>query len=546
MPRMTGGKAVVEALKREGTEYIWGIPGIQIMKIYDALHGQRDITPITVRHEQTAVYMADGYARVKGRPGVALVVPGPGVQNASAALGTAYACSSPVLLIAGQVESYNVGKDKGSLHEINDQLDVVRPVTKWCQRVMEGKKIPAAIHEAMRQMAVGRSRPTYVEIPWDVVAREDEIDFPKQENFPRLRPGREEVRKAAEMLRSAKRPMIWAGGGAVLGDASAELIQIAEKLGAPVATTAEGKGAIPEDHPLSLGGAYYGFGAVRWARKRADVILAVGTRLTWQMWPGTAPEPPQKLIHLDADPAVPGKNFPAEVAIVADAKEGLRALLDELQGAEISGDGWPPAELGQFREEHRDWLRRRAPLQSELIAIIRRVAGAEAILVSGITNLGYWCNLAYPVFRPRTYLTSSYFATLGYAFPTALGAKMAAPSRPVVCLTGDGGFLYACGELATAVQYGINLVALVFNDGALGSTKSDQQRNYQGRIVGTNLHNPDFPKLAESFGAIGMKTNPEGLEKALGEALEAKQPVVIEVSIPTLTPPFQLSPVDDL
>ena len=498
-----------------------------------------------MRHEQTAVYMADGYARVKGKPGVALVVPGPGVQNASAALGTAYACSSPVLLIAGQVESFNVGKDKGSLHEIHDQLDVVRPVTKWCHRVMEREKIPAAIHEAMRQMAVGRPRPVYVEIPWDTVAGKSDVEFPGRESFPRLKPNREEVKKAAELLISARRPLIWAGGGVISAGAAEELTALAEKLGAPVAMTAEGKGGIPETHPLSLGGAYYGFGAVRWATPLADVILAVGTRLTWQMRPGTAPKPTQRLIHLDADPDVIGKNFPAEVALVADAKEGLRALLEEIQGKAISKERWALPELEECREKHRGWLRAQAPLQREVIGKIRKVIGEEAILVSGITNVGYWCNLAYPVFRPRTYLTSSYFATLGYAFPTALGAKVAAPDKPVVCVTGDGGFLYAVAELATAVQYGINLVTIVFNDQAFGSTKSDQQRNYQGRIVETDLKNPDFVKLAEAFGAKGMKADPGNIDRALAQALECKQPVVIEVPIPTLVPPFQLSSAEE-
>ncbi len=541
MRYMTGGQAVIETLKREGVECLFGIPGIQIMAIYDAMHGQQDIRPITVRHEQTAVYMADGYARIKGKPGVALVVPGPGVQNASAALGTAYACSSPVLLLAGQVETFNVGKNKGSLHEIVDQLDVVRPVTKWCHRVMDRDKIPSAIQEAMRQMAVGRPRPAYVEIPWDTVAGKSDVEFPDREYFPRLKPDREEIKRAARLLVSARRPLIWSGGGVISAEAQEELKTLAEKLGAPVATTAEGKGGIPESHPLSLGGAYYGFGAVRRAAATADIILAVGTRLTWQMRPGTAPNPRQRLIHVDADPEVIGKNFPAEVALVADAKEGLRALLEEIEGKAISRERWAFPELEEYREKHRAWLRREAPLQSEMIAKIRSVLGEEAILVSGITNIGYWCNLAYPVFRPRTYLTSSYFATLGYAFPTALGAKVAAPDKPVVCVTGDGGFLYAAGELATAVQYGINLVTIVFNDQAFGSTKSDQQRNYQGRIVETDLQNPDFVKLAEAFGAKGMKTDPEKLDRVLTRALECRRPVVIEVPIPTLVPPFQLS-----
>jgi len=545
MSHMTGGQAVVESLKREGVEYIFGIPGIQIMTIYDAMYGQRDIRPITVRHEQTAVYMADGYARVKGKPGVALVVPGPGVQNASAALGTAYACSSPVLLIAGQVETYNLGKDKGSLHEIHDQLDVIRPVTKWCHRVMDGNKIPAAIHEAMRQMAVGRPRPAYLEIPWDTMAGKTDVEFPAPEKFPRLKPNRDEVKRAAELLISARNPLIWAGGGVIAADAAKELTALAEALGSPVAMTAEGKGGIPETHPLSLGGAYYGFGAVRGATQKADVILAVGTRLTWQMRPGTAPNPPQRLIHVDADPKVLGKNFPAEIGIVADAKEGLLAILDEIQGKKIPKNRWPHKELEECRERHRIWLQKQAPRQCEVIAQIRKVLPQDAILVSGITNIGYWCNLAYPIFQPRTYLTSSYFATLGYAFPTALGAKVAAPERPVVCVTGDGGFLYACGELATAVQYGINLVTIVFNDQAFGSTKSDQQRNYQGRLVETDLKNPDFVALAKAFGAKGMKAYPESIDQALMEALEAKQPVVIEVPIPTLVPPFQLSSAEE-
>ena len=546
MPHLTGGEAIIEALRREGVEYIFGIPGIQIMAVYDALHGQKDIRPITVRHEQTAVYMADGYARVMGKPGVALVVPGPGVQNASAALGTAYACSSPVLLIAGQVETFNVGKNKGSLHEIDDQLDVVRPVTKGCRRVMEREEIPGAIQEAVRQTARGRPRPVYVEIPWDTVAGKSDVEFSGGEPFFRLKPDLGAVRRAAELLASAKKPLIWAGGGVASAHAVKELTALAESLGAPVATTAEGKGAIPESHPLSLGGAYYGFGAARWAAGGADVLLAVGTRLTWQMRPGTAPKPTQRLIHLDADPGVIGKNFPPEIAMVADAREGLKAIQEEIRGKTVPPTRWGPQEIEECRQKHRNWLQKEAPLQVELIGKIRSVLSEEAILVSGITNIGYWCNLAYPVFRPRTYLTSSYFATLGYAFPTALGAKVAAPDKPVVCVTGDGGFLYAVGELATAVQYGINLVTIVFNDQAFGSTKSDQQRNYQGRIVETDLKNPDFVKLAEAFGVKGIKTEPRDIDRALAEALGLRQPVVIEVPIPTLVPPFQISPAEGI
>ena len=210
MQRMTGGKAVGESLKREGVEFVFGVPGVQIMHIFDAFYGEPEIRLLTVRHEQSTIYMADGYARVRGKPGVGLVVPGPGVQNASAALGTAYACSSPVLLIAGQVESYNLGQDKGALHEINDQMDVIRPVTKWCQRVMSVTDIPGAIHEAMHQMNTGRPRPTEIEIPWDVVGTTAEVTLMCRGAFPRAVPHREEVIRAAHLLLSAQRPFIWA------------------------------------------------------------------------------------------------------------------------------------------------------------------------------------------------------------------------------------------------------------------------------------------------------------------------------------------------
>jgi acetolactate synthase-1/2/3 large subunit len=485
--------------------------------------------------------MADGYARVRGKPGVGLVVPGPGVQNALAAVGTAYACSSPVLLLAGQIESKDLGKDGGALHEVNDQLDMVRPVTKWCKRVMKVEEIPGAIREAMRQMKTGRPRPTEVEIPWDTMRSSGEVEFLPRENIRSAEPDQQSVRRAAELLAQARKPLIWAGGGAIISDGSAELKDLAEALGAPVAMTAQGKGAIPENHPLSLGGAYYGFGPVRWAMAGADVVLTVGTRITWQQArPSTALRPPQKLIQLDADSSMIGKNYPAEVALVSDARAALKALAGELRRMKVDKGRWSSSELEQCRENHRKWLQEKAPLQYQIIKTLRKELADDAIFVCGVTNIGYWANLAYEVRKPRTFITSSYFATLGYSFPTALGAKLAAPDRQVVCVVGDGGFLYACAELATAVRYGINLVTIVFNDQAFGSTKSDQVVNFKGRIVGTELNNPDFARLAEVFGARGLKATPEQLGKALREALDSKQPAVIEVPVPTMIAPFQM------
>ncbi|GIX47452.1 MAG: acetolactate synthase I/II/III large subunit [Candidatus Tectimicrobiota bacterium] len=542
MTQMTGAEAAVETLRREGVEVVFGLPGVQIMDLYDAFYGRRDVRLLTVRHEQTAVYMADGYARVSGKPGVALVVPGPGVLNASAALGTAYASSSPVLLLAGQVESVNLGRDRGALHEVNDQLEVVRPLTKWRQRVLEATAIPAAIQEAMRQMRQGRPRPTHVEIPPDVLAARAEFAFTPGDAVPPTPPDWEQVRRAAALLRAARKPLIWAGGGVIWAEASRELVALAEALGAPVATTPEGKGSIPEDHPLALGVGAYGHGAPSWAMPQADVVLAVGTRLMTPMRGLNALHPPQRLIHLDVDPQVLGKTYAPEVPLLADARLGLQALLEEVRRQEVPRERWPAAELQEIRQHQAQWLEEKAPHPCEILRRLQRVLPDDAVLVSGITNVAYWSYFAYCVRRPRTYFTSSYFATLGYSFPLALGAKVAAPQRPVVALAGDGGFMYALPELATAVQYGIDVVVVVFVDNALGASKHDQLTRYGGRVVGTELHNPSFAEVARLFGAYGRRVAPERLDEALPEALAAGKPALLEVPIATWAPPFQIAP----
>lgn len=542
MARLTGGQAVVQALVEEGVEVVFGLPGVQIMEVFDAFSNRSDIRLITVRHEQATTYMADGYARVKGTPGVGLVVPGPGVQNASAGLGTAFSVSSPVLLLAGQVESPMIGRNAGVLHEINDQLDIVRPVTKWCYRVMEVAEIPTAIHEAFRQMETGRPRPTEVEISPDILARTAEVSFLKAEMYPPLQPNKEQIGQAAVLLEKAQKPLIWAGGGTIISNASQGIAALAETLGAVVATTAEGKGIIPEDHPLSLGVGYYGHGAPAWAASRADIVVAIGTRLTSQMYGATELQSPQRLIHIDIDPTVIGKNYPAEIAIVADAKEALKALVAEVRKRHGSGQKWLEQEIAEIRRSHQKWLEEKASLQCQIISQIRQGLTEDAILISGITNVGYWSHLAYQVRRPRTYFSSSYFATLGFAFPAALGAKVAAPDRAVVCIVGDGGFMYALPELATAVQHGISVITIVFVDNAFGASYNDQQTRFKKRVMGTELHNPSFAQVAEVFGAKGIKTEAEHVGKKLREALEENRPTVIEVPIPTLTPPFQIPP----
>ena len=538
MAQVNGAESLVQSLVAHGVDTVFGLPGVQIMPIFDALHGHPEVRVVNVRHEQAAAYMADGYARASGRPGVALVVPGPGALNAAGALGTAYSASSPVLLISGQVSTGDLGRRRGVLHEVDDQLDVFGPLTKWRHRVMEADGIPGAVRRAFHELCTGRPRPVELELPPDVLtapAPAGEGSSP----FTPPAPSREAVADAVQLLSSARRVLIWAGGGAARSRAGAELAAVAELLGAPVVTTPEGKGAIPEDHPLSMGACYSNFGPARWLAPQADVVLAVGTRFTLPMTGPWRLRPPQALVQIDVDPEEVGQSYPAQVGLVGDARLTLAALRECLGGVQRASS-WTSEEFQAARLQAEQEVHELTSYQLPIVKALREEMDRDAVLVSGVTNVAYWANLAFPVYEPDTYLTSSYFATLGFAFPTALGAKAARPERQVVALTGDGGFLYDVGELATAVQHGINVVVVVFNDNAFGASLHDQQTQYEGRVIGTQLHNPDFVKLAESFGAVGMRAQPEEFGPALRQALDAQRPVLLEVPIPTRVPPFQV------
>ena len=542
MANLTGAQALIQSLAREGVEVVFGLPGVQIMEIYDALYEQPGIRLITVRHEQTAGYMADGYARTTGRVGVALVVPGPGALNATAAIGTAYAASSPVMLISGQIDSSMLGQNRGALHEVNDQLDVFKPITKWNARTTRAEEIPYLVHMAMQHTLDGRPRPVEIEVPFDILPAARDIELLEREGTVKQSPDPARVKEAAELLARAQRPLIWAGGGCREADISTELAELAEALNAPVITTPEGKGSIPENHPLSLGTFYYGHGPAYHSLPQSDVILAVGSRMNLNPRTPWSLRPDQTVIRIDADPEELGKNVESQVSMAADARLAVTDLLAELGGAGTSSR-WKLEELDEVRQKTAEDLRALAPLQMEIAETMRAELDDDAIMVAGTTEVAYWGHLTFPVLKPRSYLTSSYFATLGYAFPTALGAKVGNPHRQVVATIGDGGFMYASSELSTAVQEGINVVTLVFNNGLLGASRADQMNRYSGRAIGTELHNPDFAQLAEVYGALGIKlSDRRELGPALREALAAERPAVIEVPMPNLRPPFQTPP----
>ena len=350
MPVMSGAQALVRSLARHGVEVVFGLPGVQIMDIFDALYDEPGIRMVLTRHEQATTYMADGYARTTGKPGVALVVPGPGALNATAGLGTAYATSSPVLLVSGQIESYNLGQNRGALHEIGEQLDVFKHLTKWCGRSDTVNEIPGMVRNAFREMSSGRPRPVEIEIPWDVLPMTDQIELPEPEGPGKQQPEPALIREAAQLLAGASRPLIWAGGGTREAAVSSELLDLAGALNSPVITTPEGKGAIPENSSLSLGSFYYAHGPGHIALPQADVILAVGSRMLFTPNVPWGIQSHQKVVQIDADPEELGRNIPATVGISADARLGVQALLEEL-GGRTRASQWTETEITAIRQQ---------------------------------------------------------------------------------------------------------------------------------------------------------------------------------------------------
>ncbi|MBI3456202.1 MAG: thiamine pyrophosphate-binding protein [Candidatus Rokubacteria bacterium] len=532
MARMTGGEALAKSLYREGARVVFGLPGVQLYGALAALRDEPGIRFVTTRHEQATTYMADGYARAGGGVGTALVVPGPGLFNAAAGLATAYAASSPVLLIVGQVPKGHIGKKVGVLHEVDEQLDAIRSITKWRRAVLEVADVPRAIHDAVTQLRTGRPRPVAIEIPPDTLEQEDEVELvpPSQAVRPAADPA--DVDRAAGILLAAGRPVMYAGGGVHASGAHEALRAVAEHLQGGVIESAEGKGAVSDANDLSLGAALWRESPVRRYLDGADVVLAVGTRLAV-----AALVPDQQVIQIDIDPDEVGRNHKKTLGLVGDARATLEALLAALRARSAPRPS---------RKAERDALRARvAAVARELeppASILRSLrAGVpeDAIVVAGMTQVGYHTRPFWPVYHPRTYLTSSYSGNLGYAFPTALGAKVACPHRAVVSLSGDGGFLYNAQELATAVQYGINVVAVVFNDQAYGNVARDLDEAWGGKFA-AELDNPDFMKLAEAYGVAGLRAKaPTDVGDLVREAVQMDRPVLIEVPVGRMPrPPF--------
>ena len=532
MPRMTGGQALAKSLYLEGVRVIFGLPGVQLYHALDGLQGEPGIRFITTRHEQATTYMADGYSRAGGGIGTAMMVPGPGLQNASAGIGTAFAASSPILVVSGQIERDLIGADRGILHEVNDQLDTIRPVTKWAKRILDPAEIPDAVHEAFYHLKTGRPRPVEIEIPPETLADMADVDLREPEEYPRPAADTEAIRTGAQIMAEAANPLIWAGGGVISSGAQDALRRVAEHLQAPIITSPEGKGAISDRHPLSLGAHRLRNDPVAREEPNFDAILAVGTRMANPAWLGG-----QRIVQIDIDPEELGRNYENTFGIQGDARLALEGLYEQVSQLTPARES-RATEFEALRQRRASSAIRVEP-QESLTATIREVMPDDGILISGMTQIGYYSRAFYPVYEPRTFVTSSYAGNLGYAYPVALGAKVAQPDKAVVAVSGDGGFLFNSQELATAVQYGINAVVIVFNDNAYGNVLRDQVNRFEGRVYGAALHNPDFVKLAEAYGARGVRVEPDRLGPALQEALAVDAPTLIEVPVQAMPTPFE-------
>ena len=533
MTRMTGGGALVEMLRRNGVDTIFALPGVQNDALFVAFYDAGEaLRVIHTRHEQGAAYMAYGYARSSGNVGAYAVVPGPGLLNTTAALSTAYATNTPVLCISGQIPSDLIGRGFGLLHEIPDQLGLLRTLTKWAARITHPTQTGQFVNDAFRQLRDGRPRPVAVEMPLDVMALETEVTLPAAGDSPAITmPDPELIDKTAALLADARKPLLFVGGGAI--GAAQEVLAIAEMLQAPVVSYTGGKGIVSDRHYLAQSAAA---GHELW--RDADVALAVGTRLH-QPQVRWGVDADLKLIRIDIDPTEITRILKPTLGIVGDARVSLAALYQAIEHRAPKR----PSRKDELEALKSRTLARLADVlgpQCEYLQAIRSELPEDGIYVEDLTQVGYVGRVAFPIYNPRTYIHSGDQGTLGFGFATALGAKVGRPDLPVVSVSGDGGFMYNVQELSTAVKHGIDIVAIIFADGAYGNVRRMQKVDYGNRLIGVDLHNPQFPKMAESFGAAGVRTTtPDGLRRELAAALKRRGTTLIEVAVGEMPDPWK-------
>ncbi|HEY6332195.1 MAG TPA: biosynthetic-type acetolactate synthase large subunit [Blastocatellia bacterium] len=540
---MTGSQILCEALIREGVDTIFGYPGGAVLHIYDELGRRQDrIRHVLGRHEQGVLHMAEGYSKATGRVGVALVTSGPGATNSVTGIANAFMDSTPLVVITGQVPTRLIGKD--AFQEI-DTVGITRPCSKYNYLVKDVQDLAGVIREAFHIARTGRPGPVVVDVPKDVSGAKTEFVYPHELNMRAYRPGLEaspdQAMRAALKLYQARQPILYVGGGVIHSNAADELLELAERLSIPVTTTLMGLGCFPSGHSLGLGmlGMHGGYWA-NMAISEADVIVAVGARFDDRVTGALESFAPHaEVIHIDVDSSQVSKNVRAHIPMVADAKSALRQILRAL-----------PEERNSNRDRDIDeWWRQitvwraHAPLSYQrsenvikpqhLIEELYSLTDGDAIVTTDVGQHQMWLAQFYPFKQPRQSITSGGLGTMGFGFPAALGAQLAFPDRQVVAFVGDGGFQMTAQELATAVQYKTNTKIIIMNNNFLGMVRQWQELFYKGQYSAVSMEgSPDFVKLAEAYGATGVRiTTPQDLRSGLKTSLETPGVVVIDVVV---------------
>ena len=540
MVRMIGAQMFFETLLDQGVDIIFGLPGGYVLKVYDVMPKYTNVIKhVLSRHEQGATHMADGYARASGRPGVVLVTSGPAATNTVTGITTAHMDSSPVVVFTGQVPTPYLGSDA---FQEADHIGITRPCTKHNSLVRKTKDLPQAMKEAFYIAVTGRPGPVLVDMPKDVLIGEDEFEIPKEISLRGYKPTTKghigQIKKAVEMILSAKRPVIFGGGGLIWSEATPELIEFVHRLKIPVALTLMGLGSYPASDPyymsmLGMHGSYKANMAVH----ESDLIIAIGARFDDRATGGNFPKfaPNAKIVHIDIDPSTIDKNIRVHCPIVGDAKQILKQMLELIpSNLQIDRREW----FGMIEEwgrEHPLTYRQNGDkiMTSFLIDTLCKITNGDAVIVTDVGQHQMWVAQFYKFNRPRTHITSGGLGTMGFGFPAAIGAKFARPDEMVICVSGDGSFQMNMQELATAVENNMDLKIIVINNEHHGMVRQWQTLFYNSNYSASHFDvMPDFVKLAEAFGAKGLRAKrPDELEATLREGLFTEGVVLIEVVV---------------
>jgi len=545
MKRKTGAQILLECLKREGVEVIFGYPGGAILPLLEEM-SKWDFKFVLVRHEQAGVHAADGYARASGKVGVCLVTSGPGATNTVTGIATAYMDSVPIVVFTGQVPVHLIGNDA---FQEADIVGITRPCTKHNYLVTDVRDLARIVREAFYIASTGRPGPVLVDLPKNILTAQTEFRYPEKVEIRGYRPTLEghlqQIRRAVNLILRAERPVVYAGGGVIISGASEELRELAELLSLPVTTTLMGLGGFPGEHPLSLGMlGMHGTYQANMAVTECDVLIAIGARFDDRVT-GKVEEfsTKSKKIHIDIDPTSIKKNVHVDIPIVGDCKRVLRKMLEVIKEGGVDLEGYR-RRLQDWHYQIEQWKRHQEDLLREysknhpgrikpqfVIQKLYEITGGDAIIATEVGQNQMWAAQFFKVNRPRTFLTSGGLGTMGYGFPAAIGAQVAFPDRLVIDIAGDGSIQMNIQELATAVQHNLPVKVVILNNGYLGMVRQWQEL-FHGKIYYASRlgeWNPDFVKLAEAYGAVGYRaTKPEEVEPILREALRVPKPVLMD------------------